>query len=100
MGSAVGDPWFYFLFLYSLTHSLTPRLLVPASVSSTADQVSSNFHLVERDIKRYITQMEEARTLSLVPDRSSFLLVKEMLERLGMWYKIWGAGVKLLDEPE
>jgi hypothetical protein len=44
--------------------------------------------------------MNEARTLSLTPDLQVVVLFREMLERVGMWYKIWGVGVKLLDEPE
>jgi hypothetical protein len=63
-------------------------------------EVSSQFHLVERDIKRFMSQMSEAAALSVTPERQVHTIFGEMLDRLGSWYRTWGLPVKIMDDPE
>jgi hypothetical protein len=63
-------------------------------------EVSTHFHLVERDIKRFMSQMSEAAALSVTPERQVHTIFGELLDRLGAWYRAWGLPVKMIDDPE
>ncbi len=58
------------------------------------------FGTVEADIARYLARLATASALALDAPSQVAKAVEETLQRIGGWYKLWGSGVKMLDDPE